>query len=151
MRAASLEFLRSLEGRELGPSQPVVVSQERIDAFAECTLDRQWIHVDRERAMRESPFGAPIAHGYYTLSRIAALFFECLEVTGFPAVINYGLNKVRFPAPLKEGASYRLAPEILSVTEVKGGVEVVFKNTVEIQGSDRPACVAECVFRFLNG
>src|SRR5690606_7027113 len=98
-----------------------------------------------------SPFGAPIAHGYYTLSRIAALFFECLEVTGFPAVINYGLNKVRFPAPLKEGASYRLAPEILSVTEVKGGVEVAFKNTVEIQGSDRPACVAECVFRFLNG
>jgi acyl dehydratase len=143
--------LEALVGKPLPPGPWHTLTFEEIVAFADATGDHQWIHVDRERAKRESPFGAPIAHGYYTLSRIAGLFFESVDVTGFPAVLNYGLNKVRFPAPLKEGASYRLVPMVESITEVKGGLEVVFKNTIEIQGEEKPACVAECVFRYLLG
>ncbi len=142
--------LEALVGKPLPPGPWHELRFEDILAFADATGDHQWIHVDRERAKKESPFGAPIAHGYFTLSRIAGLFFESVEVTGFPAVLNYGLNKVRFPAPLKEGASYRLVPMVESVTEVKGGLEVVFKNTIEIQGEPKPACVAECVFRYLG-
>lgn len=143
--------LEELIGKPLpaGPWHPLTF--EEIVAFADATGDHQWIHVDKERAQKESPFGGPIAHGYYTLSRIAGLFFESVDVQGFPAVLNYGLNKVRFPAPLKEGASYRLVPMVDSVTEVKGGLEVVFKNTIEVQGEDKPVCVAECVFRYLGG
>lgn len=143
--------LEALVGEPLQPGPWYTLRFEEIVAFADATGDHQWIHVDRERAKKESPFGAPIAHGYYTLSRIAGLFFEAVDVRGFPAVLNYGLNKVRFPAPLKEGASYRLAPMIDSIQEVKGGLEVVIRNTIEIQGEEKPACVAECVFRYLGG
>ncbi|HWV39191.1 MAG TPA: MaoC family dehydratase [Vulgatibacter sp.] len=142
--------LEALVGKPLPAGPWHQLTFEEIVAFADATGDHQWIHVDRERARRESPFGAPIAHGYYTVSRIAGLFFEVVDVQGFQAVLNYGLNKVRFPAPLKEGASYRLVPMVQAVNEVKGGLEVVFQNTIEIQGEAKPACVAECVFRYLG-
>ena len=142
--------LETLVGKALPAGPWHELSFEEIVAFADATGDHQWIHVDRERPRRESPFGAPIAHGYYTLSRVAALFLDLVEIAGFSGVLNYGLNKVRFPAPLKEGASYRLVPMVQSVNEVKGGLEVVFQNTIEIQGEPKPACVAECVFRYLG-
>jgi acyl dehydratase len=122
---------------------------EDIRAFADATGDHQWIHVDRERIARESPYGVPIAHGYYTLSRVSDLLLSNLEVTGAKATINYGLNKVRFPAPLKEGASYRLKTSLGSVTDVKGGLECILPSAIEIRGEPKPAMVAEVVFRFL--
>ncbi len=140
--------LKDLIGKELPPGPWHTVRFEEIVAFAEATGDRQWIHVDRERAKRESPFGAPIAHGYYSVSRIAALFGEILQLRGFKMGINYGLNKVRFPTPLKEGARYRMKAELLSVNEVPQGIETVFKTTTEVEGEPKPCCAAEVVFRY---
>lgn len=121
-----------------------------IRAFADATGDDQWIHVDRERIARESPYGAPIAHGYYTLARVSDLLLGLLEVTGAKATVNYGLNRVRFPAPLREGASYRLKTSLASVTDVKGGLECVFPSAMEIRGEPKPAMVAEVVFRYVT-
>lgn len=140
--------LKALVGKELQPGDWKVLQFSDIKAFADATGDHQWIHVDRERALRESPFKAPVAHGYYTLSRIAGLSFELIETKGFKGAINYGLNKVRFPAPLKEGATYRLAMACVSVTDVPGGVECNYKATIEIKGEPKPACVAELIFRY---
>ena len=144
-----LEELKAAEGEELGVSGWHQVGQEDIDAFADVTGDHQWIHVDPERA-KETPFGGTIAHGYYTLSLAPKLTDEILEMEGFAFAINYGLNKVRFPAPLKEGAHYRLAPQVLSAAEMEGGLEVIFKCVIEIKDEPKPACVAECVFRMLG-
>jgi acyl dehydratase len=140
--------LKALAGKELPPGDWKTLAFADIKAFADATGDHQWIHVDRERALRESPFKAPVAHGYYTLSRIAGLFFECAEMKGFKGAINYGLNKVRFPAPLKEGASYRLVMACVSVSDVTAGVECLFKATIEIKDEAKPACVAELIFRY---
>ena len=153
MAKTKIEGLAGLQanvGKEIGKSDWYDLRFDDIVRFADATGDHQWIHVDRERIAKESPFGAPIAHGYLTLSRIAGIFLEVVEISGFSAVLNYGLNKVRFPAPLKEGARYRLASTLQSVNEVKGGVEAVFVNTIEIEGEAKPACVAECVFRFFG-
>jgi len=147
-RIDGLAGLQALVGKSLGSGAWHTLAFEDIQRFADATGDHQWIHVDRERIARESPFGAPIAHGYYTLSRVAALFLDLVDITGFSGVLNYGLNKVRFPAPLKEGATYRLSSTLTEVNEVKGGVEAVFVNTIEIQGETKPALVAETVFRF---
>lgn len=149
-RIEGRDGLQALVGKTLGTSEWFELRFEDIQAFADATGDHQWIHVDRDRISRESPFGAPIAHGYYTVSRIAGIFLDLVDIQGFAAVLNYGLNKVRFPAPLKEGAKYRLISEAVAVNEVKGGVEAIFKNTIEIQGEDKPACVAESVFRFFG-
>jgi len=100
--------LPNLAGQEIGVSDWLLIDQDRVNKFADATGDHQWIHVDKERAARESPFGKPIAHGYFTMSLIAGIFFDLVEVRRFAMVINYGLNKVRFPAPLKEGQRYRL-------------------------------------------
>jgi len=140
--------LKSLVGKELPPGDWHTLAFADIQAFADATGDHQWIHVDRERAIRESPFKAPVAHGYYSLSRIAGLFFEIAETQGFKGTINYGLNKVRFPAPLKEGASYRLRLACVSTADVPGGVEAVFQATIEIEDQPKPACSAEVVFRY---
>jgi acyl dehydratase len=140
--------LKALVGKDFSPGPWKTLAFADIKSFADATGDHQWIHVDRERALEESPFKAPIAHGYYTLSRISALFFEVAEMKGMKGAINYGLNKVRFPAPLKEGASYRLAMSCASVTDVTGGVECLFKATVEIKDEAKPACVAELIFRY---
>jgi len=140
--------LRTRSGKELLPGDWKTLQFSDILAFADATGDHQWIHVDRERARKESPFKAPVAHGYFTLSRIAGLFFEMAEVKGVKGVINYGLNKVRFPAPLKEGASYRLKMAVVSVTDIPGGVDCLYNATIEIKDEPKPACVAEVVFRY---
>ncbi|MCA1829729.1 MAG: MaoC family dehydratase [Myxococcales bacterium] len=140
--------LKSLVGKELGTTPWKEMTYEAIRKFADATGDHQWIHVDRERIARESPFGKPIAHGYFTVSLIAGLFFELVEVRNFAMVINYGLNKVRFPTPLKEGQRYRLNVKLGEVKEIANGVEGLIGAAVEIEGETKPACVAELVFRF---
>jgi acyl dehydratase len=131
-------------GQELGVSSWVTVDQRRIDQFAECSGDRQWIHVDVERAKRESPYRAPIAHGYLTLSLVAPLQMEIGAVpTDAGAAFNYGLDKVRFLAPVKAGARVRLRVALIDVEKKGGGVVLKTSNTLEIEGSDKPALVAE--------
>jgi len=143
-----LTELAGAVGEHLGYSDWLAVTQDRVDQFADATGDHQWIHVDRERARRESPFGAPIAHGYFTVSLIAGLFFELVEPRNFAMVINYGLNKVRFPAPLKEGQRYRLSVKLNDAKQSANAVEGLLAATIEIEGESKPACVAELVYRF---
>jgi acyl dehydratase len=132
-------------GRELGASGWVAVDQERIDAFAACTGDRQWIHVDVARARRESPFGGPIAHGYLTLSLVAAMVMELGVIPPDAATgLNYGLDKVRFIAPVKAGARVRTRASLLSAEQQSGGRMLLKLNcTLEIEGEPKPALVAE--------
>jgi acyl dehydratase len=146
-----LDELKKLAGGDLGTSEWIEVTQERVNTFADATGDHQWIHVDRERCARESPFGVPVAHGYFTVSRIAGLFFEACEIRGFALTLNYGLNKVRFPSPLKLGARYRLALKLLEVKDIPKGAEAIIAATIEIEGEPKPACVAEVVFRLMQG
>ncbi|MFL5426589.1 MAG: MaoC family dehydratase [Myxococcales bacterium] len=142
--------LKSFVGKDLGRSEWRTMTFEDIQRFADATGDHQWIHVDRERARRESPFRVPIAHGYFTLSLIAGLFFELVETRGFKLVVNYGLNKVRFPAPLKEGQRYRLAIHLQDASEVANTMEGLIAANVEVEGEKKPACAAEIVFRFYS-
>ena len=136
-------------GDSLGPTEWVVVDQERINQFAEATGDHQWIHVDVERATAESPFGGPIAHGYLTLA-LANLFLpQLLSVETFSAGLNIGLDKVRFPSPVPAGSKIRGSGEIVSAVEAGGGVQVVVRVTIEAEGAPKPACVADTVSRFL--
>ncbi|MGQ0504998.1 MAG: MaoC family dehydratase [Myxococcaceae bacterium] len=144
-----IEGLKKLTGQALGTSDWRPMKFEDIVRFADATGDHQWIHVDKARAEKESPFKAPIAHGYFSLSLIGGLFFELVDPKGFKSVLNYGLNKVRFPAPLKAGAQYRLALKLAEVKELQGGAEATMHASIEIQGEVKPACAAELVFRFL--
>jgi acyl dehydratase len=140
----TLSDLPRYVGKELGVSSWVTVDQSRIEQFAECSGDRQWIHVDVERAKRESPYRAPIAHGYLTLSLVAPLQMEIGAVpTDAGAAFNYGLDKVRFLAPVKAGARVRLRVVLIDVEEKGGGVVLKTNNTLEIDGSDKPALIAE--------
>lgn len=134
---------------DLGHSTWLEIDQKRVDTFADATDDHQWIHVDPERAAT-GPFGGTIAHGYLTLSLLIPLWSELLTVEGIAMAVNYGLNKVRFPAPVPVGSRIRVHGTIASVTEVKGGAEVVVDLTVEIDGQDKPACVAQAVYRFFG-
>jgi acyl dehydratase len=144
-----LEGLKALLGQRLGASEWKQLAYEDIVRFAEATGDFQWIHVDRERCQRESPYGVPIAHGYFSVSRIAGLFFEIVDVRGFSLVLNYGLNKVRFPAPLKLGARYRLALELAELKELPRGAEALLRASIEIEGESKPACAAEVLYRYM--
>jgi acyl dehydratase len=140
----TLSDLPRFVGKELGVSSWVTVDQSRIDQFAECSGDRQWIHVDVERAKRESPYRAPIAHGYLTLSLVAPLQMEIGAVpTDAGAAFNYGLDKVRFLSPVKAGARVRLRVALIDVEKKGGGVVLKTSNTLEIEGSDKPALIAE--------
>ena len=141
----SLETLDQFIGEELGVSDWLTVDQERINAFADCTGDHQWIHVDVERAKRESPFGGPIAHGYLTLSLLPTLRTEVSVIPdGVSHAINYGLDKVRFLNPVKAGARIRNRVHILSAEDKrKGRILLKTKNTVEIEGETTPAMIAE--------
>jgi acyl dehydratase len=140
----TLSDLPRYVGQELGVSSWVTVDQSRIDQFAECSGDRQWIHVDVERARRDSPYRAPIAHGYLTLSLVAPLQMQIGAVpTDAAAAFNYGLDKVRFLAPVKAGARVRLRVALIDVEKKGGGVVLKTTNTLEIEGSDKPALVAE--------
>jgi len=141
----SIATIDSFVGRELGVSDWVVVDQARIDAFAACTGDRQWIHIDVERAKRESPFGGTIAHGYLTLSLLAALAIELgLIPADAKAGLNYGLDKVRFMTPVKAGARVRNRVTLLSVEKKEGG-RIILKtmNELQIEGEEKPALIAE--------
>jgi len=140
-----LEQLRSLEGQEAGLSDWLTVTQEMIDRFADITNDHQWIHVDTERAQRESRFGTTVAHGFLTLSMLSQLMHQAVEIRGnFQMLINYGFNRVRFVSPVPAGARIRARLAVKNVTEN----EVIWLATVEIDGSDKPAIVAEWIERF---
>jgi acyl dehydratase len=142
-----LDELKKLAGGDLGTSEWIEVTQERINTFADATGDHQWIHVDPQKAA-EGPFGAPVAHGYLTLSLFIPLFTELLEVEGVSTKVNYGLNKVRFPAPVKAGSRIRLVARLASVEDVPGGVQIAVDGTVEIDGGGKPAAVLQSLSRF---
>jgi len=139
--------LPSLAGRHLGESRWHEVTQEQVNLFADATGDHQWIHVDPERA-RSGPFGGPVAHGYLTLSMATALLDDVLHVDGVAQVVNYGLNKARFPAPVPVGSRIRLSVDCASVEEVRGGYQAVLALTFQRDGGDKPVCVSEILFRF---
>lgn len=148
---AVLSELQSQIGEETHVSDWIEIDQQRINLFADATGDHQWIHVDVERAMRESPYRAPIAHGFLTLSLLPALTARGIgEQPAYPGVklsVNYGLNRVRFPAPVKVGSRIRARSTLKEVTEVRGGLQVIRVVTLEIEGEEKPACVAETVSR----
>ena len=140
--------LESLIGKNIGSTDWMRITQERINTFAEATDDPQWLHVDPERA-KDGPYGTTVAHGYLTLSLIVPLFTDLLQADGVTAKVNYGLNKVRFPAPVKVDSNIRLTVTIVDVQQTKdGGKEITFDGSMEVEGLDRPACVAQPVFRF---
>jgi acyl dehydratase len=142
----SLASLQGLVGQDVGFSDWIAVDQARIDRFADATDDHQWIHVDAERA-RQGPFGATIAHGYLTLSLLPAFFDTAFRIDGLRMSINYGLNRVRFPAPVPVGSRLRARFKLLAYEPLDGGAQLVVEATIEREGSDRPACVAETVSR----
>ncbi|NEW37702.1 MaoC family dehydratase [Nocardia cyriacigeorgica] len=146
---AGLDEVRAAVGSELGHSRWIEIPQPRIDAFAEATEDRQWIHTDPVAAAA-GPFGAPIAHGYLTLSLVSAFLEELLRVEGVAMAVNYGLNRVRFPAPVPAGARVRGHGQLAEVREIPGGIQTTVVVRVESDRSDKPVCVAETVTRFLD-
>jgi acyl dehydratase len=145
-----IEGLKALQGEPIGPSEWRQVTQEDIDKFAELSGDDQWIHVDVERAKRESPFGTTVAHGNLTLSLIDGMRLDLIRSSGFKLGVNYGWNKVRFPAPVPAGSKVRATAEVIEIEEVGGGwYQVVTRFTVEVEGSEKPCCVADSVGRAL--
>jgi acyl dehydratase len=143
--------LAGLQGRELGTSDWHEVTQQAVNLFADATGDHQWIHVDVERAKKESPFGGPIAHGYLTLSLLVPLLAQVLTVSDAVMGVNYGLNKVRFPSPVPVGSKVRASATLKEVTEFAGGLQYTLTVTVEREGGDKPVCVAEPVYRVYSG
>ena len=143
--------LPGLAGTELGTSDWREVAQEHVNLFADATGDHQWIHVDVERATKESPFGGPIAHGYLTLSLLVPLFAQVLMVTDTVMGVNYGLNKVRFPSPVPVGSRVRLTATLAGVEDITGGKQLTFSCVIEREGGDKPVCIAEPVYRYYGG
>lgn len=149
MLLESPQALRQLIGRQIGVTEWMLLTQERIQQFAEVTDDRQWIHLDGERARRESPYGTTVAHGFLTLSLLSSFLRQALQIReGTRMSINYGLNRVRFPAPVLAGAKIRARFTLRSVEEVPGALEAVLDATVETEGANKPCCVAEWVLRY---
>ena len=144
---SGIEGVQGLVGQHLGHSDWVTITQEQVNQFAEATGDHQWIHVDPERAAKESPFGGPIAHGYLTLSLLPDLMPQILEVTGFRMGVNYGTEKVRFPAPVPVGSRVRAGATLDSATPFDGGVQMVVTATVEVEGASKPSMVATTLTR----
>ena len=146
----SLEALRDLVGQEIGPTEWRTISQAMITDYADVSGDHQWIHVDVERAKKESPFGTTIAHGNLTLSLIEGMRLDLMSSSGFKLGVNYGWNKIRFPAPVPAGSKIRATAEVIEVEEVGGGWwQVITRFTVEVEGNEKPACVADAVGRAL--
>jgi acyl dehydratase len=139
--------LKEKVGEHLGYSEWHQVTQEQVNLFADATGDHQWIHVDVERA-KAGPFGAPIAHGYLTLALVPTLLPEIVEVSDVSMTVNYGLNKLRFPAPVPVGSKVRAGAALATVEDVAGGVQVALDVTFEIEGATKPVCVAEVLFRY---
>jgi acyl dehydratase len=142
-----IDGLKERVGTHLGYSEWHQVTQEQVNTFAEATGDFQWIHVDVERA-KQGPFGGPIAHGYLTLSLGPLLIPQIVKVEGIAMAVNYGLNKVRFPAPVPVGSKLRLGATLSNVEDIAGGVQVTMGMVYELDGADKPVCVAEIVFRY---
>lgn len=143
----TLEKLRAQLGQEAVVTKWVTVSQQRIDLFAEATGDFQWIHVDPERAARESPFGGTIAHGFLTLSLLGKFYLDDIHIPFCDVGVNYGLNKVRFTHPVRAGSRVRGRFVLAQLDDVENGIHMVWRVTLEIEGIDRPACVAEHIVR----
>ena len=146
---AGVEDAKACIGQDLGRSEWIEITQHRIDLFAEATGDFQWIHVDATRA-QQGPFGSTIAHGYLTLSLAPALLRDVVHVEGFSMGVNYGLNKVRFPSPVRVGSSVRLGAHLLDVVDLDDGIQLSYRLTLEVEGSDKPACVAEALYRLYS-
>jgi len=147
-----LEGLRSLVGEHLGTSSWVTITQERIDAFAAGTGDFQWIHCDPQRCRTQSPYRTTVAHGFLTLSLVNCLVQEIFEIEGVNMILNYGVNRVRFPAPVRVGSRVRMSCELIALKETRGSVQATFKQSFEVEGETKPACVAEIVVRiFFSG
>jgi len=146
---ATLDELRGAVGQHLGWTDWIAITQERVNQFADATGDHQWIHVDVERAKAESPFGGPIAHGYLTLALSNLFLPQLLAVPGASAGVNYGTDKVRFPSPVPVGGRIRGGAEITAVDEIPGGVQTTITITIEVEGSEKPACVVESLSRWL--
>jgi acyl dehydratase len=144
---ATLEELKALAGAEVAVSSWIEVTQERVNLFADATGDHQWIHVDLARCERESPFGRPIAHGFLTLALLPAIFEDALSMLDVRMVLNYGLNKVRFPAPLPVGSRVRGRLALLAVEDIDGGTQLVWEVVLECEGGVKPVCVAEFLMR----
>jgi acyl dehydratase len=140
--------LPALKGTVLGTSEWFEITQDRVNTFADATDDHQWIHVDVERAAKESPYGGPVGHGFLTLSLFVPMWSQVLLVSDTTMAVNYGLNKVRFPAPVPVGSKVRLTATLVDVAEVKGGLQLTVGGVVERDGGDKPVCVLEAVMRF---
>lgn len=149
MIVETLADLSELQGSELGPSAWVDIDQARIDTFADATDDHQWIHTDPGRAA-DGPFGGTVAHGQLTLSLLIPMWSRLLEVREVKSKVNYGLNRVRFPAPVPAGSKVRLRATLAAVDPVPGGVQITVDAVIERDGGDRPVCVAQAIFRFLT-
>ena len=143
-----LDELAGHVGKEIGHSGWHRIDQAQVRAFADATGDHQWLHVDEERAAA-GPYGTTIVHGFLTLSLAPLLLREAVELTGCAATINYGIDRLRFPAPVPAGSRLRAAVELLRLDDVAGGVQAVWRMTIEVEGGEKPACVAEIVFRYL--
>jgi acyl dehydratase len=149
LASRNLQSLKELVGREVGVTEWFRVTQERIGQFAEATEDRQWIHLDRDRASRESPYGATIAHGFLTLSLISHLLKDLIQIqSGVRLAVNYGLNRVRFPNAVKADSRIRGRAVLLALKELPQGVEATYTVTIECEHSEKPACVAEWIVRY---
>ncbi|MCB9403307.1 MAG: MaoC family dehydratase [Microthrixaceae bacterium] len=144
-----IDEVRAAVGTHLGYSDWVTVTQEQVNTFAEATGDHQWIHVDVERAMAESPFGGPIAHGYLTLSLTNLFLPQVVDVQGVSLGVNRGTGKIRFPSPVPVGSRLRAGVELAEVVDVKGGIDTMMVITVEREGSEKPVCVVESLSRYL--
>ncbi len=145
-----LDEIKAYVGRELGVSDWRVVTQEDVNEFAEVTGDDQWIHIDVERA-KSTPFGGTIAHGYFTLSLAPRFSYDMFKLEGFAFAVNYGLNRVRFPAPMLVGGKVRMRAKLAAVEEVPGGAQLVTELTFEREGGEKPVCVAESLSRVYTG
>jgi len=146
----SPDELTALVGQEVAVTDSIHVSQDRIDAFAEATGDKQWIHLDRERSRKESPYGTTVAHGFLTLSLLTPLLHSAIRVNGVRMGINYGLDRVRFPAAVPSGSNIRARIKLLSVEDISGGIQAKWAVTVEREGAEKPVCAAEWLVRYLT-
>lgn len=144
----TLAGLPPLKGATLGTSEWFEITQDRVNVFADATDDHQWIHVDPARAAKESPYGGPVGHGFLTLSLFVPMWSQVLVVTDTTMAVNYGLNKVRFPAPVPVGSKVRMTATLVDIEEVKGGLQLTVSGVVEREGGDKPVCVLEAVMRF---
>ena len=151
MTAIDLARLGDLAGREVGVSDWLLIAQDRIDAFADATGDRQWIHVDAERARTGTPFGATIAHGFLTLSLISALVRDAVTVDGVRMALNYGLNRVRFVSPVPSGSRIRARVTLAKIDDMADSIQAIWNVTIERDGGDKPAVVAEWIVRYYPG